>query len=56
MAQRTPAEATLDDARRDPEGAAVAEHPWLSPFDAAALASESALSIATSCEVPFQCQ
>ncbi|MEU6097753.1 helix-turn-helix transcriptional regulator [Streptomyces sp. NPDC047079] len=42
-AQRAPAEAALDAARRDLEGAAAAEHPWLSPFDAAALASESAM-------------
>ncbi|MGW9032523.1 helix-turn-helix transcriptional regulator [Streptomyces sp. NPDC055722] len=41
--QRTPAARALDAARRDLEGAAAADHPWLSPFDAAALASETAL-------------
>ncbi|WP_435220648.1 helix-turn-helix domain-containing protein [Streptomyces sp. Tue6028] len=44
-AQHTPATRALDAARRDLEGAAAADHPWLSPFDAAALASESALTL-----------
>ncbi len=44
-AQHTPATRALDAARRDLEGAATADHPWLSPFDAAALASESALTL-----------
>ncbi|WP_234024964.1 MULTISPECIES: XRE family transcriptional regulator [unclassified Streptomyces] len=42
-AQRIPAAYALDAARRDLDGAADTDHPWLSPFDAAALASESAL-------------
>ncbi|WP_409474640.1 tetratricopeptide repeat protein [Streptomyces sp. HC307] len=42
-AQLTPAARALDAARRDLEGVAAADHPWLSPFDAAAPASESAL-------------
>ncbi|MEV0185886.1 hypothetical protein AB0I54_42470 [Streptomyces sp. NPDC050625] len=42
-AQHTPAARALDTARRDLEGAAAADHPWLSPFDVAALAGESAL-------------
>lgn len=41
--QHTPAARALEAARRDLEGAPDAAHPWLSPFDAAALASESAL-------------
>ncbi|MEV5881413.1 XRE family transcriptional regulator [Streptomyces sp. NPDC052020] len=41
-AQRTPAAHALEAAHRDLE-APAADHPWLSPFDAAALASESAL-------------
>ncbi|MEU1570090.1 helix-turn-helix transcriptional regulator [Streptomyces collinus] len=41
--QHAPAVRALDAAQRDLEGGADAEHPWLSPFDAAALASESAL-------------
>ncbi|MEV5985966.1 XRE family transcriptional regulator [Streptomyces sp. NPDC052051] len=41
--QRTPAARALEAAQRDIEGVATADHPWLSPFDAAALASESAL-------------
>lgn len=41
--QHTPAARALDEARRDFDGAVGMEHPWLSPFDAAALASESAL-------------
>ncbi|WP_055495562.1 helix-turn-helix transcriptional regulator [Streptomyces sp. TP-A0356] len=42
-AQHIPAARALDAALRDLEGTAAADHPWLSPFDAAALASESAL-------------
>ncbi|MFB7498177.1 helix-turn-helix domain-containing protein [Streptomyces sp. NPDC056161] len=42
-AQHTPAAGALEEARRDLEGTSDAAHPWLSPFDAAALASESAL-------------
>ncbi|MBX7555430.1 XRE family transcriptional regulator [Streptomyces sp. tea 10] len=42
-AQRTPATRALEAARCDLEASATADHPWLSPFDAAALASESAL-------------
>ncbi|HSA53417.1 MAG TPA: XRE family transcriptional regulator [Yinghuangia sp.] len=41
--QHAPAVRTLEAARQDLEGGKDAEHPWLSPFDAAALASESAL-------------
>ncbi|MGW4729022.1 helix-turn-helix domain-containing protein [Streptomyces shenzhenensis] len=41
--QHAPAARALEAAQRDLEGGADAEHPWLSPFDAAALASESAL-------------
>jgi tetratricopeptide (TPR) repeat protein len=41
--QRTAAARALDAARRDLERAAATDHPWLSPFDAAALASEAAL-------------
>jgi transcriptional regulator with XRE-family HTH domain len=42
-AQRIPAARALEQARHDLEGTADAGHPWLSPFDAAALASECAL-------------
>ncbi|MFB7507960.1 XRE family transcriptional regulator [Streptomyces broussonetiae] len=42
-AQRTPAARALEAARSGFEASATADHPWLSPFDAAALASESAL-------------
>ncbi|MGG2459749.1 XRE family transcriptional regulator [Streptomyces sp. RGM 3693] len=42
-AQRIPAVHALNAARHDLEGAPDTAHPWLSPFDAAALASESAL-------------
>ncbi|WP_018542177.1 MULTISPECIES: tetratricopeptide repeat protein [unclassified Streptomyces] len=42
-AQCIPAARALDAARRDLEGVADTDHPWLSPFDAAALATESAL-------------
>ncbi|WEB40626.1 XRE family transcriptional regulator [Streptomyces yunnanensis] len=42
-AQRIPAAHALDAAQRDLEEAADTDHPWLSPFDTAALASESAL-------------
>ncbi|KAB1141111.1 tetratricopeptide repeat protein [Streptomyces luteolifulvus] len=42
-AQRTPAARALDAARCGLGGVAAADHPWLSPFDAAALSSESAL-------------
>ncbi|MFI6374757.1 XRE family transcriptional regulator [Streptomyces sp. NPDC050546] len=42
-AQRTPAARALEAARGDLETTAEAEHPWLSPFDSAALASESVL-------------
>lgn len=41
-AQRTPAARALEAARGDLD-AAAADHPWLSPFDAAAMASEAAL-------------
>ncbi|MCK7626702.1 helix-turn-helix domain-containing protein [Streptomyces sp. RS10V-4] len=41
--QRDPAVRALDAARRDLDQALGASHPWLSPFDVAALASESAL-------------
>ncbi|MFJ9815038.1 helix-turn-helix domain-containing protein [Streptomyces sp. NPDC101151] len=41
--QRTPAAQAREAARRDLDGMAAADHPWLSPFDAAALASETAL-------------
>ena len=41
--QHAPAAHALEAAQRDLEGTTDAEHPWLSPFDAAALASESAL-------------
>lgn len=41
--QTTPAARALDRAHQILETSAEAEHPWLSPFDAAALASESAL-------------
>lgn len=41
--QHAPAARALEAARQDLKGAADAEHPWLSPFDDAALASESAL-------------
>lgn len=40
---RAPAARALDEARRALAVPADATHPWLSPFDAAALASESAL-------------
>jgi ADP-ribose pyrophosphatase YjhB (NUDIX family) len=42
-AQRMPAARALDAAHSDLEAAPAADHPWLSPFDTAALASESAL-------------
>ncbi|GAA0911961.1 helix-turn-helix transcriptional regulator [Streptomyces thermoalcalitolerans] len=42
-AQRTPAVRALEAARGDLEASADADHPWLSPFDAAAMASEAAL-------------
>ncbi|MER5549192.1 XRE family transcriptional regulator [Streptomyces sp. NPDC002589] len=42
-AQRTPAARALDAAHGDLEAVPATHHPWLSPFDAAALASESAL-------------
>lgn len=42
-AQRTPAARALEAARGDLEASADADHPWLSPFDAAAMASEAAL-------------
>lgn len=41
--QTAPATRALSQAHQMLETAAEAEHPWLSPFDAAALASESAL-------------
>ncbi|MEU3447837.1 hypothetical protein AB0H29_11495 [Streptomyces thermolilacinus] len=41
--QTTPARRALDQARRALDTSADSEHPWLSPFDTAALASESAL-------------
>ncbi|MBM7170009.1 helix-turn-helix transcriptional regulator [Streptomyces sp. G44] len=41
--QRNPATHALEVAHRDLEASPTADHPWLSPFDAAALASESAL-------------
>jgi transcriptional regulator with XRE-family HTH domain len=41
--QHTPAVHALDAAQRDLGSCADTAHPWLSPFDAAALASESAL-------------
>ncbi|MFG2147778.1 XRE family transcriptional regulator [Streptomyces sp. NPDC048696] len=41
--QTTPAARALSQAHQMLQTAAEAEHPWLSPFDAAALASESAL-------------
>ncbi|MFJ9821043.1 hypothetical protein ACIRU3_38470 [Streptomyces sp. NPDC101151] len=41
-AQRTPAAQALQAARHDLEASAAADHPWLSPLDAAALASGSA--------------
>ncbi|MFG3512172.1 XRE family transcriptional regulator [Streptomyces bobili] len=41
--QRTPAVRALEAAQDGLDGSADAAHPWLSPFDAAALASESAL-------------
>ncbi|OII60319.1 hypothetical protein BJP40_00580 [Streptomyces sp. CC53] len=41
--QLTPARQALDQAHRTLDAPAVSEHPWLSPFDTAALASESAL-------------
>ncbi|MFE9571075.1 helix-turn-helix domain-containing protein [Streptomyces sp. NPDC006692] len=41
-AQSAPAVRVLDKAHQFLETAAEADHPWLSPFDAAALASESA--------------
>ncbi|MFI0907681.1 hypothetical protein ACH4TE_29830 [Streptomyces sioyaensis] len=40
-----PAARALDEARSRLEGSADTAHPWLSPFDAAALASESALAM-----------
>ncbi|MFI1307622.1 hypothetical protein [Streptomyces sioyaensis] len=42
-AQRIPVVRALEVARRDLKGVADTDHPWLSPFDAAALATESAL-------------
>ncbi|MGW5465969.1 tetratricopeptide repeat protein [Streptomyces sp. NPDC003996] len=42
-AQPIPAARALDAAHSDLDAAPAADHPWLSPFDAAALASESAL-------------
>ncbi|MFE1309135.1 XRE family transcriptional regulator [Streptomyces sp. NPDC058755] len=42
-AQRTPAARALEAAQSDLDAVPAADHPWLSPFDAAALASESAL-------------
>ncbi|MGW0997307.1 XRE family transcriptional regulator [Streptomyces sp. NPDC002523] len=42
-AQRTPAARALEAAHDDLDSVPAADHPWLSPFDAAALASESAL-------------
>ncbi|MFI8928260.1 XRE family transcriptional regulator [Streptomyces sp. NPDC053474] len=41
--QHTPAARALDRARSALDASADSGHPWLSPFDAAALASESAL-------------
>ncbi|MFF9313443.1 XRE family transcriptional regulator [Streptomyces sp. NPDC014748] len=41
--QRVAATRALEAAHRDLEASPAADHPWLSPFDAAALASESAL-------------
>lgn len=41
--QHSPAERALDEARAEIAGPVDTEHPWLSPFDSAALASESAL-------------
>lgn len=41
--QRIPAAQALENAYRDLRASPAADHPWLSPFDAAALASESAL-------------
>ncbi|CAL9592551.1 hypothetical protein SUDANB105_05253 [Streptomyces sp. enrichment culture] len=41
--QRTPATHALEAAHRDLDASPAVDHPWLSPFDAAALASESAL-------------
>ncbi len=41
--QRTAAAHALEAAHRELEASPAADHPWLSPFDAAALASESAL-------------
>ncbi|MFF9526397.1 XRE family transcriptional regulator [Streptomyces achromogenes] len=43
--QRTPAAHALEAGHRDLEASPAADHPWLSPFDAAALASESALTL-----------
>jgi tetratricopeptide (TPR) repeat protein len=42
-AQRTPAARALEAAHDDLNSVPAADHPWLSPFDAAALASEAAL-------------
>ncbi|MER7220817.1 MULTISPECIES: tetratricopeptide repeat protein [Streptomyces] len=42
-AQRAPAAHALEAAHRDLAASPAADHPWLSPFDAAALAGESAL-------------
>ncbi|WP_251095797.1 hypothetical protein [Streptomyces sp. Caat 7-52] len=42
-AQRTPAARALEAAHGDLDAAAAADHPWLSPFDAAAMAGEAAL-------------
>lgn len=42
-AQHVPAAHALDEARGALDASADTEHPWLSPFDAAALAGESAL-------------
>ncbi|MFE6333316.1 tetratricopeptide repeat protein [Streptomyces sp. NPDC057798] len=43
--QRAPAVHALEAAHRDLEASPAADHPWLSPFDTAALASESALTL-----------
>nr|WSW64565.1 helix-turn-helix transcriptional regulator [Streptomyces sp. NBC_00998] len=42
-AQHSPAQRALDQAQADIAGTSDTVHPWLSPFDTAALASESAL-------------
>lgn len=43
--QHASARHALEAAHRDMEATPAADHPWLSPFDAAALASESALAL-----------